>query len=89
MVVIAIAFALFSLSAHFIDDIYQFLHQYTRLPLTEVLINTVFLWIAGTLWMTYRYWQEAVKKQKDLENIISSISPDVLVVVDCDKNIKQ
>jgi len=89
VVVIAIVFALFSLSAHFIDDIYQFLHQYTRLPLTEVLINTVFLWIVGTLWMTYRYWREAVKKQKDLENIISSINPDVLVVVDCDRNIKK
>jgi PAS domain S-box-containing protein len=89
VVVIAIAFAIFTLSAHFIDEIYQFLHQYARLPLTELLTKTVFLWIAGTLWMTYRYWREAVKKQKDLENIISSISPDVLVVVDCDRNIKK
>lgn len=89
VVVIAIIFALFSLSAHFIEEIYQFLHQYIRLPLTEILINTVFLWIAGTLWMTYRYWRAAVKKQNELENIISSINPDVLVVVDCDRNIKR
>ena len=89
VVVIAIAFAIFSLSAFFIDEIYQFLHQYTRLPLTELLTKIVFFWIAGTLWMTYRYWREAVKKQNDLENIISSISPDVLVVVDSDRTIKR
>ena len=89
VLVFAIAFAVFSLCAHFIDDIYQFLHPYTRLPLTQLAINTILLWIAATLWMTYRFWRKAVKNQKELENIISSISPDVLVVVDCDGNIKK
>jgi len=90
VVTITIAFTLFCLSTNFIDGIYQYFSSYSNLSVgmgNFLLFDILFLWLIATLWTTYRRWKEAVKKQEELEDIISSINADVLVVVDRDRNI--
>jgi len=82
VLVVAGALSIFSISIHLVSRIYSFLDAYTDLPLAEFVINVSFLWLSGLLWLTYRRWRKAAKRQAELENIISSISPDVLLVVD-------
>ena len=84
---ISITFSLFSISINFIDRLNKYFEIYTTLPIAEFLLNVIFLWLIGLLWITYRRWRRAVKRQKELESIISSISPDALIVVDTKRNI--
>lgn len=87
VLIITVAFTLFSLFIDLINRVYNYFYAFTSLPIAELLINAIFLWLTGLLWITYRSWKKAVKKQKELENIISSISPDVLMVIDRNRNI--
>jgi PAS domain S-box-containing protein len=87
VLIISIAFTLCSLSINFIGRMYSYFYALTSLPMAEFLINVIFLWLVGLLWITYCRWKRAVKRQKELENIISSISPDALMVVDSKRNI--
>ena len=82
VVIIAIIFSLFSLSIDFLDKIREFFPLYSTLPLNDFLINIIFLWLVVTLGITYQRWREAVSKRRELEDIISSINTDVLIVVD-------
>lgn len=87
VVIITIVFTLFSLSIDFIDRLYNYFHDYSKLPIGEFFIRAVFLWLIMTLWLTYHRWKKAVGRQEELEDIISSINADVLVVIDRDRNI--
>ena len=87
VVVITILLVLFSLSINFIDWIQKYLSVYPTLPISELFIRVLFLWLVATLWVTYKSWRKAASKQKELEDIISSISAEVLAVVDRGKNI--
>jgi len=88
IVLIMVAFfALFSISINFTDRLYDFFKAYTRLPVVEFLIGVIFLSLIGLFAVTYRRWRDAAKKQEELENIIDGINPDVLLVVDPDRNI--
>ncbi len=80
--IITIIFSLFSLSIDFLDRIQAFFPRYNTLPLNDFLVNIIFLWLVVTLGITYQRWREAVSKRKELEDIISSINTDVLIVVD-------
>jgi PAS domain S-box-containing protein len=53
----------------------------------EFIINFGFLYLVGLLWITYRLWKAASEKREELQNIIESINPDVLLVVDPDRNV--
>lgn len=87
VLITSVIFALFNISVNFTDKLYSFLDTYTSFPIAEFLTNLVFLWLAGLLWLTYCRWRSATKTHAELDNIISSISPDVLMVVDSDRNI--
>ncbi len=87
VVIITILLALFSLSIDFIDRIYEYLSMYASSPQSELFIRVLFIWLVITLWTTYKRWRKAIIKQRELENIISSINADVLLVVDKDSNI--
>ncbi len=87
VVIIAILLALFSLSIDFIDNIYKYLSVFSSFHLSEFFIRILFIWLVVTLWVTYKRWRKAIIKQRELENIISSINADILLVVDSDWNI--
>jgi len=87
VLVVATILSIFSISIHTIGSLYSFSSAYTDLPLAEFLINVSFLSLMGLLWITYIRWRKAAKRQAELQNIISSISPDVLLAVDSDRTI--
>jgi len=87
---IALFFAAFSVFIPFVGETYKFLLSYSRqyyTGLPELLNRSIFLYLTGLLLITYRRWKEALKKQKALEDVISNISPDVILVVDWKRNI--
>lgn len=87
VLVAAISLAMFSISFSLIEKIYKFFARFSTLPIAEFLINLGFLSLAGLLWLTYRRWKEASERRAELEKIVDSISPDVLIVVDPFRNI--
>jgi|GEM_PF-1301094 len=87
ILIIAIALSIFSLSIEFIDSLYIFFEAYTNLPVTDFIINFVFLYLSGLVLLLYRCWRKAARKQEELENVIDSICPYVLIVADQCRNI--
>ena len=87
VVMISILFSLFSLSIDFISTVQKYFPLFTIAPISNIIINVIFLWLLVTLGITYQRWREALSKQKELEDIICSINADVLVVVDRQHNI--
>ncbi len=67
---------------HFIETAYEFFREHFSLAIGEFVANVVFLYLVGVLFIIYRRWRRAQKRQKELEDIIESINPDVIVVVD-------
>ena len=86
--ILSIVFALFSMHIRFIEHTYYFFREYFSLAFGEFIVNVVFLYLAGLLFVMYRRWRKAYSKQKELENIIESINPDVFLVVDHNGKIK-
>jgi PAS domain S-box-containing protein/putative nucleotidyltransferase with HDIG domain len=72
---------------HFIEAAYEFFREHSSLAIGEFLANAVFLYLAGLLFIMYRRWRRAYSRQKELEDIIESISPDVILAVDRNGNI--
>ena len=82
-----VLFALFALAIRFNSTIYDVLNLYSKTINFEFYLNLIFLYLAALLWLIYRGWKRALAKQRQLENIILSINPDVLLVVDGDDRI--
>lgn len=89
VVIIFIAFLLvFSISISFLDDLYDFLSFYSRFPTAELTINIAFILLLLLLLLTFKLWRKTEKELSELENVIDSINPNVLLVVDSDRNIR-
>jgi diguanylate cyclase (GGDEF)-like protein/PAS domain S-box-containing protein len=84
--ILSITFPLFTASIHLSERLYRYFSDLAPL-VTEYVVNFIFLYLAGLLYITYHRWKRAEKKQQEMEDIISSISPDTLIVVDREKNI--
>lgn len=69
------------------EKLYSFFETYTSLPVVDFLINFNFLYLSGLILVLYRRWRKAAIKQEELENVINSITPYVLIVVDQERNI--
>jgi len=82
ILIVAFLMALFSVSIHLLDNLYWFFKDYAYFPLIEFLVNAIFLTLCGMMWLTYRRWQRAEEKKAELENMVDSISSEVLMVVD-------
>ena len=74
VVVITIIVTLFSLLIDFIDKIHGYLSVYSTLPISELFIKVLFIWLVLTLWVTYKRWKKAANRQMELEDIISIIN---------------
>jgi len=87
VLILTFIFIIFYVAIHSFDWLYSFFDAYTSLPLIRYLDNFIFLYLVILLLITYRRWRKATKKQAELEGVLSSISPDVLIVVDPERNI--
>ena len=50
--------------------------------------NLMFLWVLALLWITFRRWRNAIYRQRELSNILTSISTEVIMVVDSYRRIQ-
>ena len=84
---VAIAIALSLGVYHLLFNIISFL-QYISHQYYQWLNNLLFLWILVLLWVAYRRWRNAVFRQRELRNILASISTEVIMVVDSHRRIQ-
>jgi len=85
--IISIIFPFFHIIRQLSETLHEHFIAYTSVAFAEYCTKFVFLYLAGLLVITYRRWRNAEHKKKELEKIIASINPDVLLVVDPDRNI--
>ncbi len=82
-----IVLTIVSLSIDFIDKLYAVFRQSLGMPAFKASINVAFLFLSGLLWLYYRRWRAASARQQELDDVISSINPDTLLVIDSDTRI--
>ncbi|HDR91152.1 MAG TPA: PAS domain S-box protein, partial [candidate division Zixibacteria bacterium] len=89
VVIIFIIFLLaFSLSVSLLDKMYNFFQLYSKVPIAGVIINLSFILLLLLLYFTFHLWKRTEEELSELENVIDSINPDVLLVVDSDRKIR-
>ncbi len=64
-----------------------FFRPHANLPLVQFVTNFLVIWLVALLVASYVRWRRAAIRSEELEDIIDSINPDVLLVVDRDRNI--
>lgn len=84
---IAFVMALLSIAVNLSDELHSYLGGYTDYRLTALLTNFLFIWLCLLLCLAFLRWRSAVRKRLEFENIIASISPDALLVVDPQRRI--
>ncbi len=86
-IAIALVLAGYKLSVEFVAGLQAVAAEYTDLPVADLMTQGLFVWLLGLLWMAYRRWRVALSRKETLESVISSINPDVLMVVSPDRTI--
>ncbi len=76
-----------SLSIHFIEKVYTYFVTHSILVYAEFFTNFVFLYMTGLIWFTLKVWRRTENERKELEDVLSSINNDVLIVLDRGGNI--
>jgi diguanylate cyclase (GGDEF)-like protein/PAS domain S-box-containing protein len=85
--ILSIFLAVISLSIHFIERVYDYFVEHSILELAEFSTNFVFLYLMGLTWFALYRWRRSERGRIELENVISSINNDVLIVSDRNRNI--
>ena len=84
---LALFLGIFTSSLEFINKSFLFLSHYTQLPIPDILSDAIYLLVCILFFLTYNRLKKAIKGQKKMENIIESISSDVILVTDSDDRI--
>jgi PAS domain S-box-containing protein len=87
VLILSIIFSFFCIYTSLNFTMYRFLEVYSKIPIFAFFVNTILCLLVGLLWISYRFWRIALEKQKEAEDIISSISLDGVLVIDPDTNI--
>lgn len=80
-IAIALVLAVYHLCVSLIDPLRVVYESYTDLPLAEGIRNVLFLFLLVLLFVAHRRWRDSIEAENELERVIASISPDVLMVV--------
>ena len=86
-IIIAISMAAYRLSVDLVDHAQWLPATFMHMPLTEVLMNTLFFWVLALLWLAYRQWKASIHREKSLAEVISSVRPVAMLVVTPDRRI--
>lgn len=86
-VIILIVLSAYHLSIEMVAPLKEYFGVRTSLPVVTIINQGLFFWLLGLLWLAYRNWQSAVNRRGELERVLSSISPDVFMVVTPDRKI--
>jgi diguanylate cyclase (GGDEF)-like protein/PAS domain S-box-containing protein len=85
---ITIVLAAYRVSAHMLEYLRNFFELHTQVPVAEWITNALFFWLLFLLWVAYRKWRRSIMHAVELDTIVSSIGPDVLLVISRDRGIK-
>lgn len=85
--VLSIFLAVMSLTIHFVEKVYDYFYQHSILEFAEFSANFVFLYLMGLTWFALVRWRKSERGRVELENVISSINNDVLIVTDRNRKI--
>ncbi len=80
-IAIIVVLSAYRIASTLITQIGVFFRAYTEFPVAEALSNLLFFWLLALLWVAYRRWQAAVIQKRELERVLTSISPDSLAVI--------
>ena len=84
---ITISLAIYELLIQLITTQSTFFDPYIRLPVVQWITRLLFFWVLALLWIAYRRWCQAIRRKRELETIISSVAPDVFIVIKPDRTI--
>lgn len=87
VIIVAIIAAVSSIYIEFVERVYELFVSHATIPAIRFVLTEIMVLLLGLLWIAYRRWYIARKKRIALENILDSISPDALLIVDIDRNI--
>ncbi len=79
--------ALIGVAINFNHSVALFFRPHADQPLVQFLVNFLVVWLVVLLLASYFRWRKAAIKNEELEDIVDSISPDVMIVVDSQRNI--
>ena len=82
-IVIALILGIYHLLFNIISSVQYISYQYA-----SWVNNLMFFWVLALLWITYRRWRDAIRRQRELRNILASISTEVIMVVDSYRRIQ-
>ena len=78
---IVIVLSLYTLAVQLMEPLQDYFVPYTKLPIVKAAVFILYFWLLSLMWIAYRRWQEAIELRREMEMVISSISPDALLVV--------
>jgi PAS domain S-box-containing protein len=84
---VAVMAAVIGAAINFNEKISAFFRPHASLPLIQFITNFLVVWLVALLIGSYVRWRREAIRSSELEDIIDSINPDVLLVVDRDRNI--
>jgi PAS domain S-box-containing protein len=84
---VAVMASVIGAAINFNERLALFFRPHANLPLVQFITNFLVVWLVALLIGSYVRWRRAAIRSEELEDIIDSINPDVLLVVDRDRNI--
>ena len=84
---LAVVVAAVGTAINFNARIAEFFRPHANLPAVQSITNFLVVWLVALLIASYVRWRKAAIRSEELEDIIDSINPDVLLVVDRDRSI--
>jgi PAS domain S-box-containing protein len=85
--VLAGGVALVAVTINFNEWLIAFFEPHASQPLVAFVVNFLVVWLITLLILSYLRWRQAAMHSHELEDIIDSINPDVLLVIDKDRTI--
>ena len=85
---IGLLLAFLSVTLNFSNKLHAFFSDYITAATVSWIVNGLFLWLVFMLTLAYRRWRHESRRRSELEDVLSSISPDALVVVSPSRRIE-
>jgi PAS domain S-box-containing protein len=85
---IGLLLAFLNLTLNFSGALHAFFSDYVTVGTVSWIVNGLFVWLVVMLALAYRRWRKESRCRGELEDIVSSISPDALIVVSPSRRIE-
>ena len=76
-----------NLLINFSDDIREFFLPFSGSPLSGLLLNFLLVWLGIILCVAFVRWRRSSRESRSLDQVISGISPDCLLLVTPDRTV--